>query len=80
VGICLDALHRPSVDSTGRVFLCNRLDPARHTQIGNLYDNTLDEIWNGPTRMKMLEAHKAGRRDLANDLCKTCEFWGVASQ
>jgi len=80
VGICLDALHRPSVDCTGRVYLCNRLDPARHTQIGNLYENTLAEIWNGPVRMKMLEAHQTGRRDLANDLCKTCEFWGVASQ
>jgi hypothetical protein len=80
VGVCLDALHRPSVDSAGRVFLCNRLDPARHTQIGNLYENTLDEIWNGPTRMKMLDAHKVGRRDLANDLCKTCSFWGVASE
>lgn len=79
-GICLDALHRPSVDCTGRVFLCNRLDPAHHTQIGHLYENTLAEIWNGPTRMKMLDAHKEGRRDLANELCKTCTFWGVASE
>lgn len=80
VGVCLDALHRPSISQDGRVYLCNRLDPNGHTQIGNLYENTLDEIWNGPTRMKMLEAHKVGRRDLANDLCKTCEYWGVASQ
>lgn len=79
VGICLDALHRPSVAQNGTVYLCNRLDPHGHTIIGNLYDNTLEEIWNGPTRMRMLEAHKSGRRDLANELCKTCEFWGVAS-
>ena len=80
VGVCLDMLHRPSISQDGRVYSCNRLDPAGHTQIGNLYENTLEEIWNGPTRMKMLDAHKAGRRDLANELCKTCEYWGVASQ
>ena len=80
VGVCLDALHRPSIAQDGKVYLCNRLDPAGHTQIGNLYENTLDEIWNGPVRQRMLDAHKAGRRDLANDLCKGCQFWGIASE
>ena len=80
VGICLDALHRPTIDWTGDMFLCNRLDPARHLFLGSARTCALDDIWNGSIRMTMLNAHKAGRRDLANPLCATCEYWGVASQ
>lgn len=80
VGICLDALHRPSIDWEGRVHLCNRLDADRDTQIGDLRCQTLEEIWNGPIRHKMIEAHKEGRRDLANELCAKCTFYGVPSQ
>jgi radical SAM protein with 4Fe4S-binding SPASM domain len=79
-GICLDALHRPTIDWRGDVFLCNRLDADRHLLVGSLRDQTLDAIWNGEARMKMLDAHKRGRRDLANPLCAKCEFWGVASE
>lgn len=79
VGICLDALHRPTIDWRGDFFLCNRLDPARHGYLGSVVTDSLESLWNGPTRRAMLDAHKAGRRDLANPLCKTCEFWGVAS-
>lgn len=78
--ICQDFLHVPSIAWDGAVSICNRLDVQKHGVIGNLYENTLEEIWNGPVRQRMLDAHKAGRRDLANELCKTCEFWGVASQ
>lgn len=78
--VCLDALHRPTIDWRGDVFLCNRLDPARAGYLGSVVTESLESIWHGPARMKMLDAHKAGRRDLANDLCKTCDFWGVASQ
>jgi radical SAM protein with 4Fe4S-binding SPASM domain len=78
-GICLDALHRPTIDWRGDFYLCNRLDPARHGYLGSVVTDSLDTLWNGPTRRAMLDAHKAGRRDLANPLCKTCEFWGVAS-
>ena len=49
-----------------------RIDGERNKQ-------TLDEIWNGPERKAMLKHHLAGRRDLANDLCKSCNFWGVPS-
>lgn len=79
VGVCLDALHRPTIDWRGDVFLCNRLDADRHGYLGSLVHDSLDNIWNGPTRMAMVEAHKAGRRDLANPLCATCLHWGVAS-
>jgi hypothetical protein len=79
-GICLDALHRPTIDWKGDFFLCNRLDPQRHLFLGSTRSHTLDELWNGETRMKMLDAHKLGRRDLANPLCAKCEYWGVASE
>ena len=79
VGICLDALHRPTIDWAGDFFLCNRLDPSRHLYLGSTKTTSLDELWNGEARMTMLDAHKQGRRDLANPLCATCEYWGVAS-
>ncbi len=79
-GICLDALHRPTIDWQGQMFLCNRLDPARHGYLGSVLSESLDAIWNGKTRMRMLDAHKQGRRDLANPLCAKCEYWGVASE
>jgi hypothetical protein len=79
VGICLDALHRPTISWTGEVYLCNRLDPQRSLLIGKLPEESLDSVWNGPIRQRMLEAHKAGRRDLANPLCATCLHWGTPS-
>ena len=78
-GICLDALHHPSVDWQGNVYLCNRLDPTGSTKMGDLRTSTLDEIWNGHQRQYWIEAHKAGRRDQAASLCKDCTFWGVPS-
>ena len=80
VGMCLDALHRPTIDWRGRMYLCNRLDPSEHLLIGDATIQSLDNIWNGEARMIMLDAHKAGRRDLANPLCAKCEYWGVASE
>lgn len=80
VGICLDLLHRPTIDWEGRFYLCNRLDAKRDGYLGDVRTQTLDEIWNGPERMRMLDAHKRGRRDLANPLCASCTFWGVASE
>jgi radical SAM protein with 4Fe4S-binding SPASM domain len=79
VGICLDALHRPTIAQDGRMYLCNRLDAQGHGYIGDANTETLESIWNGPTRQRMIEAHKAGRRDLANPLCATCKHWGTPS-
>jgi radical SAM protein with 4Fe4S-binding SPASM domain len=79
VGICLDALHRPTIAQDGRMYLCNRLDAQGHGYIGDANTESLEAIWNGPTRQRMIEAHKAGRRDLANPLCATCKHWGTPS-
>ncbi len=77
IRVCLDFLGNPTVDWRGRVFACNRLDTESRGQIGDLNEQSLDEIWNGPVRQAMLQAHLAGRRDLANNLCKACTFWGI---
>jgi len=79
-GLCLDALHRPSIDWQGTVYLCNRLDPRQATKIGSLREQTLEEIWNGSKRQAMIHAHTLGRRADANTLCAKCTFWGVPSQ
>ena len=79
INVCLDFLGRPTVDWRGRVFICNRLDTTDSGLIGDLNKQSLDEIWNGPERKAMLQHHLAGRRDLANSLCASCNFWGVPS-
>ncbi len=80
IGICLDFLHHPSVDWQGNVYVCNRLDTENKGLLGNLNENTLDELWNGEKRQDWLQAHIIGRRDLASPLCRGCEFWGIASE
>ncbi len=79
-GICLDALHRPTIDWRGRMYLCNRLDPNEYLYLGDTRTQTLEAIWQGETRLSALKSHSLGRRDLANPLCATCDYWGVASE
>lgn len=76
-GICMDFLHHPSIDWQGNVYVCNRLDGEDQGLLGNLNEQSLEDIWNSPKRLEWLEAHRRGRRDLASPLCKGCEFWGV---
>lgn len=77
IRVCLDFLSRPTVDWRGRVFMCNRLDPQDVGQIGDLTQNTLEEIWNGTPRKLALAQHLRGRRDLASPLCASCKYWGI---
>jgi hypothetical protein len=76
MGICLEALHRLSINRFGRVSMCVRFDPTELGFIGDINGQTLDEIWNGEVRTRWLEFHKRGdRRAIA--LCSKCEYWGV---
>jgi hypothetical protein len=77
VQVCLDALSRPAVDWRGRMFLCQRLDTRDEGLIGDLNTQTLDQVWNGPERQRMLRAHLDGKRGEANNLCAHCDFYGV---
>ena len=77
IGICVEALNHLAISVNGDVSMCVRFDPERVGVIGNVYKNTLDEIWNGDLRQKYLQLHIDGKRDEI-PLCSKCEYWGVA--
>lgn len=76
IGICWDFLGHPCIDRKGNVSLCVRFDPKHLGILGNLHDSTLEEIWNGETRMAWKNLHIQGERHKV-PLCATCEYWGV---
>ena len=76
IGICLDFLHHLAIDRKGKVSICVRFDPKGVGVIGDATTQTLDEIWNGPIRMKWMRQHVQGKRDRI-PLCSYCHFWGV---
>lgn len=75
-GICWDFLNRPTIDADGNVVICVALDPDGLGIIGNLKEQTLEEIWNSKKRLDWLELHKQGQRSKV-PLCNKCEYWGV---
>lgn len=77
IRVCLDFLGKPTIDWRGRLFICNRLDTSDAGLLGDLNVQTLDELWNGDKRKAMLQAHLKGRRQEANSLCATCNYWGI---
>lgn len=76
-GICGDFLSRPAIAWTGRVYQCVRFDDTEEGYLGNLYEQTLDEIWNGERRQQWLRAHLRGRREEANARCASCRYYGI---
>ena len=76
VGICLDFLNHLAINKDGDVSICVRFDPKKLGVLGNVRDQTIGEIWNGPKRIQWKEFHKQGRRDKIS-LCSYCQFWGI---
>ena len=76
IGICWDFLHHLAIDRHGDVSICVRYDHERVGVLGNVQTSSLADLWNSPLRLKWLEYHKQGKRDLV-PLCSKCEFWGV---
>jgi MoaA/NifB/PqqE/SkfB family radical SAM enzyme len=76
IGICLDFLNHLAIDRTGDVSICVRLDPKKLGVIGNIYNNTLSEIWNSEKRLEWKKYHISGHRSKI-PLCSFCHFWGV---
>ena len=76
IGICWDFLNHLAINVKGEVSTCVRLDPKRLGVIGNLNEETLEQIWNGTKRLEWLELHKKGKRNEV-PLCSYCDFWGV---
>jgi len=75
-GVCLDLLHHLTIDRYGRVFPCVRFDPAAEGVIGDIHDETLAEIWNGPKRQVRIQWHLNGSR-IHLPVCKLCDYWGI---
>jgi len=76
IGICQEILNHLAIDRFGNVYPCVRFDPEKKGILGNINDNTLDEIWNGKQRKKWIEYHIAGRRETI-PFCNKCEYWGI---
>jgi MoaA/NifB/PqqE/SkfB family radical SAM enzyme len=76
-GICLDFLGRPAIDWQGRTFQCVKLDPNEEGYLGDVNEQSLEEIWHGARRQEWLKRHQEGRRDLASPLCARCVYYGI---
>jgi len=76
IGICLDFLNHLSINRKGDASICVRFDPKGIGVLGNIQNQTIEDIWNGEKRMKWMEYHKQGERDKI-PLCSYCHFWGV---
>tara|TARA_Y100000310_G_scaffold153576_1_gene152969 strand:- start:1916 stop:2635 length:720 start_codon:yes stop_codon:yes gene_type:complete len=78
IGICLDLLNHMAIKSTGLVLMCVRFDPLGLGVIGDAKQQSLESIWNGEYRQMVVKKHIQGKRDEVA-LCKTCEYWGIAT-
>lgn len=77
-GICSDFLHKPLVNANGDVSICCVYDPEKLGVLGNLHDNSLEELLKGEKRTDWLNSHMQGKREKV-PLCSSCKFWGVTS-
>lgn len=75
-GFCLDLLNHLAINRYGQVSICVRFDPMGYGIIGDLRNETLEEIWNGQKRKYYLQEHIKGNRR-CNYLCSTCDYWGI---
>jgi len=77
-GICSDFLFKPLINRNGDVSICCCFDPKKLGVIGNLNNNSLEEIWNCEKRKEWIKYHMKGNRDKV-PLCKECNFWGITA-
>ncbi len=69
--ICLGGKNQLGILLNGDVVLCC-LDHNGHTKLGNIYNNTLEEILNGEIFQNHLS--KLEKKEYLFDLCKKCTF------
>lgn len=76
IGVCLEMLHKLSIDRYGNVSPCVRFDPERLGFMGTLAISSLKDIWTSPLRRDWINLHLAGKR---NDIpfCAKCDYWGI---
>jgi radical SAM protein with 4Fe4S-binding SPASM domain len=74
-GICLDLLTHLVIDRYGDVFPCVRMDYKKYNLLGNIKNNTLEELWNCDKRKNFIKEHIRGNRN-CSILCSKCDFYG----
>ncbi|MFH0875118.1 MAG: radical SAM/SPASM domain-containing protein [archaeon] len=75
IGICVDFLHHPAINSHGEASICVRFDPKRLGVLGDTKETALVDIWHSKKRLDWLALHKQGKRNQI-PLCSYCHFWG----
>ena len=74
---CPFLFERLNIDSRGRVMVCG-FDIAARTDMGNIHDKSIKEIWHGEGFAYYREKHLARRGDEI-ELCKNCPDWQYRS-
>lgn len=74
---CPIIFDRLLIDSRGRAMFCI-YDIAGKTDMGNVQENSIKEIWNSKRFKDIRDLHLSGR-GAEIDICKTCEDWQFRS-
>jgi MoaA/NifB/PqqE/SkfB family radical SAM enzyme len=74
---CPFLFERLNIDSRGRGMVCG-FDIAARTDMGNIHDKSIKEIWHGEGFEYYREKH-LGRRGDEIELCKNCPDWQYRS-
>jgi len=61
------------INNIGDCLMCTH-DPVKGTKIGNAYDNTLQELWNGENMFEFRKMHLENRKH-ENRLCANCDWF-----
>jgi radical SAM protein with 4Fe4S-binding SPASM domain len=76
MGVCLEMLSKLAIDRYGNVSPCVRYDPKGVNVLGNVNEDSLENIWYGEKRNEWVEHHLKGKRDRV-PLCSECHFYGI---
>ena len=74
MGVCLEALHKLSIDRFGNVSPCVRFDPKGEHILNNISKESLYDIWNGK-HQELRKQHVDNKIDF--NPCKNCNDWQV---
>jgi len=74
---CPFLFERLNIDSRGKVMVCG-FDIAAVTDMGNIHDKTIKEIWHGDSFRFYREKHLSGKGDEIA-LCSKCPDWQYRS-
>jgi radical SAM protein with 4Fe4S-binding SPASM domain len=74
---CPFIFERLNIDSRGNVMVCG-YDIAANTNLGNIHEKSIKEIWHGNEFDYYRRMHLEGQGDLI-DMCKECPDWKYRS-